>query len=343
MIRAGSWPRLRRRILGRRRRRVRRDLPHRRVSRRYRTLTIGKRRACLVLFRRARGGRDCAPDGLLPHHRNDEAPPPARDDIRLFPNQDTLPRGGFGNLIALPLQHEARERGNTVFVDDRIVPHADQWAYLAGLPRMEPLTVEAIAREASARGQVIGLRIAPTGEEEDEVPWEAPPSRRPRPSRIDEPLPSEVRAVLAQRVFVEKARLPSALLNQIKRLAAFQNPEFYQRQKMRLSTAVTARVVACAEDHPQHVALPRGCVGDLKELLAGHGVRLRLDDQRVLGESFPVRFEGHLTEVLFSDCPPKRSGRSAAGSGRPAGASTWPCSRASRTMAPSTTSWPTVM
>ena len=208
-----------------------------------------------------------------------------------------MPRGGFGNLIALPLQHEARERGNTVFVDDRLVPHADQWAYLAGLPRMEPLTVEAIAREASARGQVIGLRIAPTGEEEDEVPWEAPPSRRPRPSRIDEPLPSEVRAVLAQRVFVEKARLPSALLNQIKRLAAFQNPEFYKRQKMRLSTALTPRVVACAEDHPQHVALPRGCVGDLKELLAGHGVRLRLDDQRVLGESFPVRFEGHLTEV----------------------------------------------
>jgi len=216
---------------------------------------------------------------------------------RLFPNQDTLPRGGFGNLIALPLQHEARERGNTVFVDDRLVPHADQWAYLAGLPRMEPLTVEAIAREASARGQIIGLRIAPTGEEEDEVPGEAPPSRRPRPPRIDEPLPSEVRAVLAQRVFVEKARLPSALLNQIKRLAAFQNPEFYKRQKMRLSTALTPRVVACAEDHPQHVALPRGCVGDLKELLAGHGVRLRLDDQRVLGESFPVRFEGHLTEV----------------------------------------------
>ena len=216
---------------------------------------------------------------------------------RLFPNQDTLPRGGFGNLIALPLQHEARERGNTVFVDDRLVPHADQWAYLAGLPRIEPTTVEAIAREASARGQVVGLRIAPTGEDEDEAPWETPPSRRPRPPRIDEPLPSELRAVLAQRVFVEKARLPSALLNQIKRLAAFQNPEFYKRQKMRLSTALTPRVVACAEDHPRHVALPRGCVGDLKELLAEQGVRLRIDDQRVLGESFPVRFEGHLTEV----------------------------------------------
>jgi len=218
-------------------------------------------------------------------------------DDRFFPNQDTLPRGGFGNLISLPLQYEARERGNTVFVDDRLVPHADQWAYLASLSRIAPTTVDAIAREAVARGQVIGLRIASTGEDEDETPWEAPPSRRPRPARIEEPLPSEVRAVLAQRIFVEKARLPSAFLNQIKRVAAFQNPEFYKRQKMRLSTALTPRVVACAEDHPQHVALPRGCVGDLKELLAGHGVRLRLDDQRVLGESFPVRFEGHLTEV----------------------------------------------
>ena len=106
---------------------------------------------------------------------------------RLFPNQDTLPRGGFGNLIALPLQHEARERGNTVFVDDRLVPHADQWAYLASLSRIAPTTVEAIAQEAIARGQVIGLRIASTGEEEGETPWEAAPSRRPRPARIDGP------------------------------------------------------------------------------------------------------------------------------------------------------------
>ena len=216
---------------------------------------------------------------------------------RFFPNQDTLPPGGFGNLISLPLQYEARERGNTVFVDDRLVPHADQWAYLASLSRIAPTTVDAIAREAVARGQVIGLRIASTGEDEDETPWEAPPSRRPRPARIEEPLPSEVRAVLAQRVFVEKARLPSTLLNQIKRLAAFQNPEFYKRQKMRLSTALTPRVVACAEEHSRHVALPRGCVGDLRDLLAEHGVGLRLDDQRVLGESLKARFHGHLTEV----------------------------------------------
>jgi superfamily II DNA or RNA helicase len=214
---------------------------------------------------------------------------------RLFPNQDTLPRGGLGNLIALPLQHEARQRGNTVFVDDRLVPHADQWAYLGTLPRIAPATVEAIAQEGIARGQVIGLRIASTGEEDDEAPWETPPSRRARPARIDGPLPSEVRAVLAQRLYVEKARLPSALLNQIKRLAAFQNPEFYKRQKMRLPVALTPRVIGCAEELSQHVALPRGCVGDLTNLLAEHGIGLRLDDQRCSGEPLKVRFGGRLT------------------------------------------------
>jgi len=66
---------------------------------------------------------------------------------------------------------------------------------------------------------------------------------------------------------------------------------------MRLSTALTPRVVACAEEHSRHVALPRGCVGDLRDLLAEHGVGLRLDDQRVLGESLKARFHGHLTEV----------------------------------------------
>jgi len=39
---------------------------------------------------------------------------------RLFPNQDTMPKGGFGNLIALPLQKASRERGGSVFVLGRV-------------------------------------------------------------------------------------------------------------------------------------------------------------------------------------------------------------------------------
>ena len=77
---------------------------------------------------------------------------------RLFPNQDTMPRGGFGNLIALPLQHGSRGEGNTVFVDDAFCPFPDQWAYLAGVHRIPASTVERIAAEALRGGQVLGVR-----------------------------------------------------------------------------------------------------------------------------------------------------------------------------------------
>src|SRR5207247_11379301 len=90
---------------------------------------------------------------------------------RLFPNQDTMPRGGFGNLIALPLQHDARNLGNTVFLDVDLEPYPDQWAYLASIARIKPAAVEGIAEEATRRGQIIGVRLAETGDNEDTPPW----------------------------------------------------------------------------------------------------------------------------------------------------------------------------
>jgi superfamily II DNA or RNA helicase len=217
---------------------------------------------------------------------------------RLFPNQDTMPRGGFGNLIALPLQHEPRQQGNSTFVDDQFEPYSDQWAFLASIPRIEPLAVEAIASEATRTGQVVGVRFAEVvADEEALAPWTRLPSGRSPVSRIAGPLPPVVRAVLAQQLYIEKAGLPSPLLNQLKRLAAFQNPEFYKKQKMRLSTALTPRVIACAEELPLFVGLPRGCRPDAERLLAEHGVRLVIDDQRQGGAPLEVAFGGELTAV----------------------------------------------
>jgi superfamily II DNA or RNA helicase len=217
---------------------------------------------------------------------------------RLFPNQDTLPRGGFGNLIALPLQHGPRQEGNTVFVDDHLVPHPDQWAFLTSVPRIDPTTVDRIVRDATRTGQVVGVRWSETTDDDaDAAPWDRAPSRRPPTVRLVAPLPKVVRSVLAQRLFVEKAGLASPSLNQIKRLAAFQNPEFYKKQRLRLSTAFTPRVVACAEDLPEYVALPRGCREELESLLRGAGVQLTVEDRRQTGEPLELRFEGGLTPV----------------------------------------------
>jgi hypothetical protein len=163
---------------------------------------------------------------------------------RLFPSQDTMPRGGFGNLIALPLQHGPRASGNSAFLDEelRVYPDDQQWSYLASIPRIDAAAVELIARKAADQGSIVGLSVAALDDEET-TPWARPPSRKRRPAVITGPLPAVVRAVLAQKLFVSKAGLPSPLINEIKRLAAFQNPEFYKKQLMRLSTIATPRVI----------------------------------------------------------------------------------------------------
>ncbi|MFH1278917.1 MAG: DEAD/DEAH box helicase family protein [Candidatus Eisenbacteria bacterium] len=223
---------------------------------------------------------------------------PMRSYDRLFPNQDTMPRGGFGNLIALPFQDGPRQQGNSVFVDTQWIPYSDQWEYLASLRRIEPAEVESLAQEASERSLVIGVGMGEAVDNDDCTrPWSRSPSRRGPQPVMSGPLPKQVRAVLAQLLYVEKADLPSPLLDQIKRCAAFQNPEFYKKQSMRLSTALTPRVISCAEDFPQHIALPRGCVDDLRELLASLGVALEIKDSRCLGQPLDVQFHGELTQI----------------------------------------------
>lgn len=216
---------------------------------------------------------------------------------RLFPNQDTMPRGGFGNLIALPLQYEARQDGNTVFVDDDFVPYPDQWGRLATVDRLSIQRVEEIVRDATAGGRVVGLRIADADADDVEEPWLLPSQRSHSLARDVGPMPDEVEVVVAQRIFVAKNGLAPALINQVKRLAAFQNPEFFKKQAMRLSTALTPRVINCAEDLAQHVALPRGCLAALEDLLSEYGVKLKVEDLRADGVPLDVEFGGQLTEV----------------------------------------------
>jgi hypothetical protein len=219
---------------------------------------------------------------------------------RFFPNQDTLPAGGFGNLIALPLQRDPREQGNSVFVDGGFQAFPDQWQYLSSIEPLPPSMVESLSDEASRRGQVIGVRIAPT-DEDARAPWNRLPSGRSRLVPVlSTPLPRPVKAVLAQRLFVEKEGLPSPVLNQLKRIAAFQNPEFYKKQNLRLSTVATPRVIACALDHEHHISVPRGCVDEAKELMEAYGSTLDIEDQRCDGEAIDAVFCGKLTAVQES-------------------------------------------
>ena len=115
---------------------------------------------------------------------------------RMFPSQDTMPIGGFGNLIALPLQHSARQDGNSVFVDDNFHPYQDQWAYLSSIERVSRDQLDTLVREAGSRGKIIRIPL-PSANEEAEEPWTALPSHRNNEAAITETLPKTVSVVLA--------------------------------------------------------------------------------------------------------------------------------------------------
>ena len=212
---------------------------------------------------------------------------------RFFPSQDTMPAGGFGNLIALPLQNRPRENGNSVFVDDEFRPYDDQWAYLSTIGRLSRPELMSIVAEAAATGQIIGVRLPAT--EEDDEPWAAPPSRRGKEPPIEGVLPDSVDVVLGNQVYIDRSKLPPALVNRIVRLAAFQNPEFYAAQAMRLPTFGKPRVISCAELFSKHIALPRGCLDDLLGLLGNTGIATELRDERQHGRPIGTRFLGELT------------------------------------------------
>ncbi|MGH7594357.1 MAG: TOTE conflict system archaeo-eukaryotic primase domain-containing protein [Gemmatimonadales bacterium] len=214
---------------------------------------------------------------------------------RLFPNQDTLPRGGFGNLIALPLQREAAERGHTLFLDEQLQPFPDQWEHLAGVARLLRPFVADLVANAEHRGNVLGVRaVADHDDQLGDVPWKPKPSEWQRIPAIAGPLPEKVDAVLAHRLFIPTAGLSSPLIAHISRLAAFQNPEFYQKQRLRLSTHGTPRIISCAEQLPEHLVLPRGCQDDLRDLLTTLGIVLSIRDERSDGLPLAASFAGSL-------------------------------------------------
>jgi superfamily II DNA or RNA helicase len=212
---------------------------------------------------------------------------------RFFPSQDTMPKGGFGNLIALPLQKKPREKGNSVFLDEGFVPYPDQWAFLSSIKRMPRSEVEAVVNKASTRDGILGVRMVATNEDDTE-PWLDPPSRYRKALPISGPLPNQIKLVLGNQIYIEKQILPPGLENRLIRLAAFQNPEFYKAQAMRFPTFDKPRIIHCCEDFLKYIGIPRGCLEEVVSLLESLQIKTILKDERYEGRQIEVRFQGKL-------------------------------------------------
>jgi superfamily II DNA or RNA helicase len=210
---------------------------------------------------------------------------------RFFPSQDTLPQGGFGNLIALPLQKGPRAQENSVFVNEKFEPYEDQWAFLSSIRRLDLIEIEAILTEVTEDENILGVKNVISDEE---APWEAPPSRKRKERPLTGPLPEKLSLVFGNQLYIAKDDLTPPLRNRLIRLAAFQNPEFYRAQAMRFSTFDKPRIISCAEDFPKHIGLPRGCLDDIIDLLESHHIKPEVTDERFSGNPIKVNFQGKL-------------------------------------------------
>ena len=205
---------------------------------------------------------------------------------RMFPNQDTLPNGGFGNLIALPLQGQARKKGNSEFVDEAFRPYQDQWAYLSEIQRLNTEIVEALIKTHS-RGDALGDLCVT---EPISKPWEK--KRQPSLTAMD--FHGVQRIVRSNMLYILADEFSSKARNQIIRLAAFRNPDFYKSQAMRLPIYDKPRIICTAEEREGYLALPRCCEDSLIELLENANAAYEIEDKTFAGRPIDVSFNGIL-------------------------------------------------
>ena len=206
---------------------------------------------------------------------------------RLFPNQDNMPNGGFGNLIALPLQGKARKNNNSVFVDDNFMPFDDQWAYLSSVQKLSTDKIETLVNSICKNGD-LGTLVS----DSDEKPWET--KKETKLTAFD--FPSNITVIRANMLYVPTAELSAVAQNAIKRLAAFRNPDFYRAQAMRLPIYDKPRIICTADIAKDYIGLPRGCENVLCKLLDDCNVQYSMEDKTNFGNNISVTFNGILRE-----------------------------------------------
>lgn len=205
---------------------------------------------------------------------------------RMFPCQDTLPNGGFGNLIALPLQGQARKNGNSLFVDEMFQPYPDQWAYLSTMRKLNPEDVDVLIK-AHSHGDALGNLCVV---EAASKPWEK--QRKMALSALD--FYGVQHIVRANMLYIPANGFAPRARNQLLRLAAFRNPDFYKSQAMRLPIYDKPRIICAAEERDGFLALPRCCEQDLIELLENAGAAYEVEDKTNNGNVICVDFKGEL-------------------------------------------------
>ncbi|MDY3887255.1 MAG: DEAD/DEAH box helicase family protein [Treponema sp.] len=230
---------------------------------------------------------------------------------RMFPNQDEMPKGGYGNLIALPLQGNSVKQGHSVFVNDDFMPFDDQWAYLSSVQKLKEKDLNRAVKEL----------IAITGDfhvrrnEDDENKQVSSIVKNlfngePKKEIIKEDFSGTVQITLSNQIYIKKKGISEHALGIIRRTAVFLNPEYFKKLRMHLPLYNIPRYIDCSKETDSELILPRGNLAEITEMLKKADVDYKISDARESGDEVDVVFKSELYEeqksalkaLLKSDC-----------------------------------------
>ena len=210
---------------------------------------------------------------------------------RFFPNQDMCPKGGFGNLIALPLQQEPRKSGHTLFLDENFEPVSDQWAFLASLPKIDLAELQRLLETScshekdSEPSESVSLNF-------DEAALNVIPQAVQRGD-----FKGMLKLLRNSQITIPLADLPTGLGAALKRLGTIANPLFYEKQRLRFPTINIPRFIFCGEEHNDKLVLPRGTLHDIEKLVSKAGGKVEIIDRRPDQTTADLSFIGTLTAI----------------------------------------------
>ena len=201
---------------------------------------------------------------------------------RFFPNQDRLPEGGFGNLVALPLQGQARKNLNSVFVDDDFLAYKDQWTFLYNIKKLREDDVDKLLNLH------VNEEFGALSTSSESKPWVTPTPQDVTKADFY----STMEIVKADKIYIPLKSISAKVLNHLKRIAAFKNPEFYSKQALRLSTYSVPRIISCFDITDEYLAMPRGCEDAILSFLNDNNVKYSITDETSHGKKISVTFTG---------------------------------------------------
>ena len=201
---------------------------------------------------------------------------------RFFPNQDRMPEGGFGNLVALPLQGQARKNLNSVFVDDDFLAYKDQWIFLYNIKKLREDDVDKLLNLH------VNEEFGALSTSSESKPWVTPTSQ----DLTKADFYSTMEIVKADKIYIPLKSISAKVLNHLKRIAAFKNPEFYSKLALRLSTYSVPRIISCFDITDEYLAMPRGCEDAILSFLNDNNVKYSITDETSHGKKISVTFTG---------------------------------------------------